>query len=60
MSKLFTSELQNICKFFLWIMGKMPDYRKHEGNVRVTLPLWPETKLNRTIGKEENRRVKLD
>ena len=69
-SKLFTSELQNVCKFFtksnnwctrfLWLMSEMPDCRKHEGNVRVTLPPWPETKFNRTIGKEENRRVKLN
>ena len=42
------------------LMGEMPDYRKHEGNVRATLPPWPETKFNCTIGKEENRRVKLD
>ena len=35
----------------LWLMCEMPDYRKHEGNVRVTLPPWPETKFNRTIGE---------
>ena len=69
MSKLFTSELQNVCKFFtksnnsctrfLWLMSEMRDCQKHEENVRVTLPPWPEMKFNHTIGKEENRRVNL-
>ena len=44
-SKLYTPELQNVCKFFfkpnnwdtrlLWLMGEMPDYWKHERNVWV-------------------------
>ena len=26
----------------------------------ANVPPWPETKFNRTIGKEENRRIMLD
>ena len=74
MSKFYTSELQTVCKFFdtksnhrpealasygLWAKCQIVEKIMETCEIQMLL-LWPETKFNRTIGKEENRRIKLD
>ena len=66
---MYTSELQTnfslnqtaeaLNSYCLWAKCQIIEKMKGTCEINCKLP-WPETKFNRTIGKEENRRIKLD